>query len=80
VQALVSEEGLYCMVSVCPSTVHWHLMLQVIFDKQEEFYSKNGCMTVDKNLPPVAGALHWIHKLRLRIMIPTEIVKELELS
>jgi hypothetical protein len=68
------------MFSVFPSTVHWHVMLQDIFDKQEDFYSQNGYMAVDKNLPPVAGALHWIHKLRQRIMIPTEIIKELELA
>jgi hypothetical protein len=36
-------------------------------------------MIVDKYFPPIAGALFWIHKLRQRIMIPTEIVKELEL-
>jgi Dynein heavy chain, N-terminal region 1. len=55
-------------------------MLQDIFDKQEEFYIKNGYMEVDKNLPPVAGALRWINKVRQRIMVPTEIVKELELA
>jgi hypothetical protein len=39
----------------------------------------NGYMIVDKYLPPTAGALLWIHKLRQRIMIPVETVKELEL-
>jgi hypothetical protein len=36
-------------------------------------------MIVDKHLPPTAGALLWIHKLRQRITIPVETVKELEL-
>jgi hypothetical protein len=52
--------------------------LQEIFDEQVEFYNKNGYMVVDKYLPPTAGALLWIQKLRQRIMIHTEIVKDLE--
>jgi hypothetical protein len=55
-------------------------MLQEIFDRQVDFYNENGYMTVNKHFPRVAGALHWIHKLRQRIMVPTEIVKELELA
>jgi hypothetical protein len=54
--------------------------LQEIFDRQVEFYNKNGYMIIDKYFPPTAGALLWIHKLRQRITVPTEIIKKLDLE
>ncbi|KAJ9598678.1 hypothetical protein L9F63_010627, partial [Diploptera punctata] len=50
-----------------------------IYDEQLEYYNKKGYMLVDKNLPPVAGALMWINKLRGRMSIPFEILRELEI-
>jgi hypothetical protein len=51
-----------------------------MLDEQVEFYDKNGYMIIDKYFPRTAGALFWIHKVRQRIMIPTEIIKTLELA
>jgi len=63
-----------------PSVVYWYVTLQEIFDRQVEFYNKNGYMIIDKYFPPTAGALLWIHKLRQRITVPTEIIKKLDLE
>lgn len=56
------------------------VILQKMLDEQVEFYDKNGYMIIDKYFPRTAGALFWIHKVRQRIMIPTEIIKTLELA
>jgi Dynein heavy chain, N-terminal region 1. len=45
-----------------------------------ECYKKNGFMLIDKNLPPTAGALIWINKLRDRILGPFETLKKLEIE
>lgn len=35
--------------------------------------TKHGWMPVDKNMPPVAGALRWAYQLRQRVTIPVVI-------
>ncbi|GFG28503.1 hypothetical protein Cfor_03628 [Coptotermes formosanus] len=40
--------------------------------------AKHGWMPVDKNMPPVAGALRWAYQLRQRVAIPVRSFKTLQ--
>ena len=65
---------------MCYFVEHKHLFFQIIYDEQVECYKKDGSMLIDKNLPPTAGALIWINKLRGRLSGPIEIIKDLEIE
>nr|CAD7423390.1 unnamed protein product [Timema monikensis] len=51
---------------------------KVLFDEQLSMAEKLGYMPVDKFMPPVAGTLLWIHKLRQRITTPVETFRIVE--
>uniref|UniRef100_A0A1B6BXH8 Dynein beta chain, ciliary-like n=1 Tax=Clastoptera arizonana TaxID=38151 RepID=A0A1B6BXH8_9HEMI len=52
--------------------------IKVIYDKEVNFYKREGYITEDKNWPPVAGGILWIFKIRRRISHPFESFKFLE--
>ncbi|XP_021937393.1 dynein beta chain, ciliary isoform X2 [Zootermopsis nevadensis] len=51
---------------------------EVLYEEQMATLAEHGWMHVDKNMPPVAGALRWAYQLHQRVTIPVMNFKTLQ--